>query len=71
MKKLDIDGDGKVTQEEFIQRYAAWIEYKQAAEVFQAIDIDGNGVVDAEELKGAMESRGKLTRSGYQSLCSL
>ena len=43
MRRMDADGDGKVTREEFMQGHAA---------MFDSMDSNGDGVIDADE-KGA------------------
>ena len=86
MRQLDVNGDGQVSQEEFVQRFKFWLELKpksndeqreearrnfacssradlhpiQATQVFKEIDADGNGLIDAEELKSALHEQGEL-----------
>jgi len=40
MRKMDADGDGRVTREEFMQGHA---------EIFSVVDANGDGVIDADE----------------------
>ena len=41
MKKLDADGDGKITREEFDKQHAA---------MFEKMDANKDGVIDADEM---------------------
>lgn len=54
MKRMDVDGDGNVTREEFMQGHAA---------MFDRIDTNGDGVLDADErsaqMKMMMQKKGK------------
>ena len=43
MRRMDANGDGKVTREEFMQGHDA---------MFDAMDTNGDGVIDAEERSG-------------------
>ena len=43
MRRMDANGDGKVTREEFMQGHDA---------MFDAMDTNGDGVIDAEERRG-------------------
>lgn len=43
MRRMDANGDGKVTKEEFMQGHDA---------MFDAMDTNGDGVIDAEERRG-------------------
>ena len=43
MERMDANGDGKVTREEFMQGHDA---------MFDAMDTNGDGVIDAEERSG-------------------
>jgi uncharacterized low-complexity protein len=43
MRRMDANGDGKVTKEEFMQGHDA---------MFDAMDTNGDGVIDAEEQRG-------------------
>ncbi len=51
--RLDTDGDGKITVEEFSARHQALIE---------AADTDGDGAVSKEEMKAYHEARRKEWR---------
>jgi hypothetical protein len=43
MRRMDANGDGKVTKEEFMQGHDA---------MFDAMDTNGDGVIDADERSG-------------------
>ena len=43
MRRMDANGDGKVTREEFMQGHEA---------MFDAMDTNGDGVIDGEERSG-------------------
>lgn len=57
MQRMDADGDGKVTREEFMQGHET---------MFDRIDTNGDGVIDADEkaahhgkMRGRMQGEGK------------
>ena len=50
LKKVDTNGDGKITKEEFLV-----YSKKEAEERFAKIDTNGDGVVDESEIKAAAE----------------
>jgi hypothetical protein len=50
-KKLDANGDGSVSLEEFKAGPAGQRDAAKAEEIFKKIDADGNGNVSAEEFK--------------------
>jgi len=48
MKKMDADGDGRITREEFMAGHEA---------IFNAKDKNGDGVIDADEIKAMREGK--------------
>jgi len=67
LKKMDKDGDGKISAEEFQQamgvteegfRKRALDKWGNADEILKATDLDGDGCVSEEELRKAMEAVG-------------
>ena len=52
--ELDVDGDEAVAWEEFKQRFP-----DTTKEVFKAVDLDGDGIVDHDEWHGFKEAHGK------------
>ena len=48
MEKVDTDGDGKVSREEFINSHAAR---------FDKMDTDGDGFLSEEEMKAARDAK--------------
>jgi hypothetical protein len=52
--ELDADGDEAVTWEEFKQRFP-----DTTKDVFNAVDLDGDGIVDHDEWHGFKEAHGK------------
>ena len=57
--KMDKNGDGKVTQDEFV---AAWIE--MAKKRFAAMDANGDGVVTKDEMEKARPAMGQRMQHG-------
>merc|ERR1719271_1280546 len=56
MNEADADGDGKVTEKEFMEACAAkGIAPEQAEELWAAADSDGDGVASAEDLERVRE----------------
>ena len=56
MMRMDVDGDGNVTRAEFMQGHAA---------VFDRIDTNGDGVLDADERSAHMKMmRQKMGKCG-------
>ena len=58
MQKMDADGDGKVTRDEFMQGHEV---------MFTVIDANGDGVIDAEER--AAHRVGKKTGCKMEGKC--
>lgn len=67
LKKMDKDGDGKISEEEFQQamgiteegfRQRALDKWGNADEILKQTDLNGDGMVDEEELRKAMEAVG-------------
>lgn len=67
LKKMDKDGDGKISEEEFQKamgiteegfRQRALDKWGNADEILKQTDLDGDGMVDEEELRKAMEAVG-------------
>eukprot|EP00937_MAST-01D_sp_MAST-1D-sp2_P004780 g4780.t1 len=58
MSVVDADGDGVMSRDEFAAMMAneAWTEEDRIADVFNALDTDGNGTVDVNELAKAIGS---------------
>jgi Ca2+-binding EF-hand superfamily protein len=54
MEAIDINGDGVATLEEFLQFMAMIKLLLVCADMFQAVDTDGSGSIDAKELKAVM-----------------
>ncbi len=50
LKKVDTNGDGKITKEEFLA-----YSKKEAEDRFAKIDTNGDGVIDESEIKAAAE----------------
>ena len=49
-EKLGPNGEGKITKEEFMEHFK-----KEAEERFAKVDTNGDGVLDAAEVRAAME----------------
>jgi len=58
IKKVDTNGDGKITKEEFLT-----YSKKEAEERFAKMDTNGDGVVDETEIKAAAE---KIREAGMR-----
>lgn len=57
LKMLDADGDGRVSEAE----YVAWM-----MRGFEAMDSNGDGVLDESEMPPSPRQRGALTRADYE-----
>jgi hypothetical protein len=56
MKRMDANGDGKVTKEEFMQGHET---------MFDSMDANGNGVIDADERRGQqMHGKCRMQQDG-------
>jgi Ca2+-binding EF-hand superfamily protein len=60
-KKLDKDGDGKVTKAEF-QAYPGIKNKEAAAKAFQSADADGNGSLSLDEFRDWAERMSERRR---------
>ena len=59
LKRFDLDGDGRVT----------WEEFQKVRSGFARLDADGDGAIDAQDLAAAKAGRGKAhdgRRSGMR-----
>jgi Ca2+-binding EF-hand superfamily protein len=54
MEAIDINGDGVATLKEFLQFMAMIKLLLVCADMFQAVDTNGSGSIDAKELKAIM-----------------
>jgi Ca2+-binding EF-hand superfamily protein len=54
MEAMDVDGDGVVTLKEFLLFMAMIKVLLVCADIFDAVDTDGSGSIDAKELKTIM-----------------
>lgn len=54
MEAIDTNNDGVATLEEFLQFMATIKLLLVCADMFQAVDTDGSGTIDAKELKKVM-----------------
>ena len=52
-KRLDTNGDGKVSKEEYVEAAK-----KEAEQRFEALDANHDGFIDKEELQKALQARG-------------
>lgn len=59
MEKVDADGDGKVSKEEFIDAHTA---------KFEKMDADGDGFLTDEEMKAAWQAKHEKMRARKQEL---
>ncbi|KAB2615956.1 hypothetical protein D8674_022544 [Pyrus ussuriensis x Pyrus communis] len=48
MKQFDLDNDGKINKDEFINGFTKWIE---EIKLFEKIDLDGNNFISQSELR--------------------
>lgn len=60
MHVLDVDGDGLVSQQEFVDRYSVWqsVFNSDALRTFQQIDTDDSGFIEVAELGAALQKKG-------------
>lgn len=65
--RLDTDGDGRVSREEFIagvEKHEAWIKANKP-ELYKQLDVDGDGQVTAKD-RQALHERWQAKRSGLK-----
>ena len=55
-RRLDIDGDGRVTREELSELQRPWVLNIQSSAVLAALDADGDGAISEAEFWAAMGS---------------
>ena len=55
MARMDTDGDGKVTKDEFMRGHEA---------MFEKIDLNGDGVIDQTERGAHMKKKGCMMKEG-------
>lgn len=54
--KIDADGDGKVTKDEFVASRPKDISEDQAAELYAKIDSEGTGALTEDQLKAGLDA---------------
>jgi Ca2+-binding EF-hand superfamily protein len=61
-QKADKDGDGKISKADFKSALPAGTDSTAAGQVFDSMDTNQDGVVDAAEYMAAMEKMGKFNQ---------
>ena len=64
MDELDTDGDGTLTQSEFLEGYEAFSRVSNDTEcllMFRAMDVNGDGIIDFDELQDHLSELGMMS----------